>query len=181
MQKALQTSEEILNKFPEKDRYLLKTKKSVAIGFEVMMKFHVNQISYQKKRNPFASWTLNKVAVIDEKWLQEHKTTVQDMDWWRVKIEEETSPNQAMGCFIVRPLWKVEQKDLVILAPSTWTQVHKGQTVFLYPKLQPWMSWIIPKALRRLIMRKTNSSALIIPLSYPPEGNPEKENVPNVF
>ena len=98
---------------------------------------------------------------------------IDDMDWWRVKIESETSPGQPVGCFIVRPLWKVEREDLTILAPSTWTQVQSGLTVLLYPKIKPWMPWIIPKALRKLIMRKSGGSALLIPLSYPPEGEPD--------
>jgi len=41
----------------------------------------------EEKKNPYISWTLNKAAVIDKRWLLYHKNEIQDMDWWRVKIE----------------------------------------------------------------------------------------------
>lgn len=170
----LRTQERVLEQFTKDEQYLLRPKKSVVKGMEAVIKLHRNRLTAEK--NPFISWTLNKVAVIDSSWLRAHKDKmpVEDMDWWRVKIENETSPGQPVGCFIVRPLWKVEREDLTILAPSTWTQVQSGLTILLYPKIKPWMPWIIPKALRKLIMRKSGGSALLIPLSYPPEGEPEE-------
>ena len=169
----LKTQEKILNTFTQDEQYLLRPKKSIVKGMEAVIKLHKNKQTSDK--NPFISWTLNKVSVIDNNWLKAHKDNmpVGDMDWWRVKIENETSPGQPVGCFIVRPLWKVERDDLAILAPSTWTQVQTGLTILLYPKIKPWMPWIIPKALRKLIMRKSGGSALLIPLSYPPEGEPD--------
>lgn len=167
----LQTQERILNQFSIEEQYLLRPKKSLVRGMEVVIKFHKNKQIAEK--NPFISWTLNKVAVVDNQWLKQNGNIIEDMDWWRVKIEVETSPGQPVGCFVVRPLWKVERDDLAILAPSTWTQVQSGLTIILYPKIKPWMPWIIPKALRKLIMRKSGGSALVIPLSYPPEGEPE--------
>ena len=166
----LRTHERVLEAFSNDEQYLLRPKKSVVKGMEAVIKLHKNKQASDK--NPFISWTLNKVAVIDSNWLKAHKDKmpVEDMDWWRVKIENETSPGQPVGCFIVRPLWKVVRDDLAILAPSTWTQVQSGLTILLYPKIKPWMPWIIPKALRKLIMRKSGGSALLIPLSYPPEG-----------
>lgn len=169
----LRTQDRVLDQFSKDEQYLLRPKKSVVKGMEAVIKLHRNKQASDK--NPFISWTLNKVAVIDNTWLKVHKDRmpIDDMDWWRVKIESETSPGQPVGCFIVRPLWKVEREDLTILAPSTWTQVQSGLTVLLYPKIKPWMPWIIPKALRKLIMRKSGGSALLIPLSYPPEGEPD--------
>jgi len=169
----LRTHERVLEAFSNDEQYLLRPKKSVVKGMEAVIKLHKNKQASDK--NPFISWTLNKVAVIDSNWLKAHKDKmpVEDMDWWRVKIENETSPGQPVGCFIVRPLWKVVRDDLAILAPSTWTQVQSGLTILLYPKIKPWMPWIIPKALRKLIMRKSGGSALLIPLSYPPEGEPD--------
>jgi hypothetical protein len=154
---------------------LLRPIKSVVKGMEAVIKLHRNKQGTDK--NPFISWTLNKVAVLDNTWIKKHRQNmpIQDMEWWRVRIEKETSPGQPVGCFIVTPLWKVDRSDLAILAPSTWTQVQSGLTVMLYPKIKPWMSWIIPKALRKLIMRKSGGSALVVPLSYPPEGTPELE------
>ena len=169
----LQTHECVLEQFSSDEQYLLRPKKSVVKGMEAVIKLHKNKQANDK--NPFISWTLNKVAVVDSAWLKSHKDDmpINDMDWWRVKIENETSPGQPVGCFIVRPLWKVERENLAILAPSTWTQVQSGLTILLYPKIKPWMPWIIPKALRKLIMRKSGGSALLIPLSYPPEGEPD--------
>lgn len=169
----LKIQDRVLEQFTSDEQYLLRPKKSVVKGMEAVIKLHKNKQSLEK--NPFISWTLNKVAVIDGGWLKAHRSDmpIADMDWWRVKIENETSPGQPVGCFIVRPLWKVERDDLAILAPSTWTQVQSGLTILLYPKIKPWMPWIIPKALRKLIMRKSGGSALLIPLSYPPEGEPD--------
>lgn len=177
----LQTHECVLEQFSTDEQYLLRPKKSVVKGMEAVIKLHKNKQTNDK--NPFISWTLNKVAVIDSAWLKSHKDNmpVNDMDWWRVKIESETSPGQPVGCFIVRPLWKVERDNLAILAPSTWTQVQSGLTILLYPKIKPWMPWIIPKALRKLIMRKSGGSALLIPLSYPPEGEPDSIKKENGF
>ena len=177
----LQTHECVLEQFSTDEQYLLRPKKSVVKGMEAVIKLHKNKQPNDK--NPFISWTLNKVAVIDSAWLKSHKDNmpVNDMDWWRVKIESETSPGQPVGCFIIRPLWKVERDNLAILAPSTWTQVQSGLTILLYPKIKPWMPWIIPKALRKLIMRKSGGSALLIPLSYPPEGEPDSIKSENGF
>ena len=172
----LRTQDRVLEQFTSDEQYLLRPKKSVVKGMEAVIKLHRNKQTADK--NPFISWTLNKVAVVDSAWLKSHRDAmpIEDMDWWRVKIENETSPGQPVGCFVVRPLWKVLREDLAILAPSTWTKVQSGLTVLLYPKIKPWMPWIIPKALRQLIMRKSGGSALLIPLSYPPEGEPLKEH-----
>lgn len=173
----LSISDETYAKFSADEQFLLKPLKSVALNMEVMVKFHRNQVENQTKKNPFVSWTLNKVSVIDRKWLEDvgNSNPIQDMDWWRVKIENETSPGQPVGCFILRPLWKVDRNDLAIyLSPSTWTPVQHGLTVLLYPKIRPWMPWIIPKALRNMVMKKTSGAALVIPLSYPPEGDPKE-------
>lgn len=172
--KPLQTQEHVLGMFSADEQYLLRPVKSVVKGFEAVIKLHKNK--HASDKNPFVSWTLNKVAVVESAWLKAHKDNmpITDMDWWRVKVESETSPGQPVGCFVVRPLWKVPREDLAILAPSTWTQVQSGLTILLYPKIKPWLPWIIPKALRKLIMRKSGGSALVIPLSYPPEGEPEE-------
>jgi len=172
MVKPLKTQDRVLEQFSPDEQYLLRTVKSTVKGMEAVIKFHRNRQGSGK--NPFISWTLNKIAVIDSAYLKSNPDMpVKDMDWWRVKIEHETSPGQPIGCFAVRPLWPVQRSDLAILAPSTWTQVQTGLTVMLYPKIQPWMPWIIPKALRKLIMRKAGGAALVIPLSYPPEGTPD--------
>ena len=181
MVEPLKTQDRVLEKFSPDEQYLLRPIKSVVKGMEAVIKLHRNRQGSDK--NPFISWTLNKVAVLDNNWIKQHKQDmpVQDMDWWRVKIENETSPGQPVGCFVVIPLWKVDRNDLAILAPSTWTQVQSGLTVMLYPKIKPWMPWIIPKALRKLIMRKAGGSALVVPVSYPPEGAPTEENNPSIF
>ena len=172
----IQMREEILSQFSPEEQFLLRPLKSVVVNMEAVVKFHTNQQENQVKKNPFVSWTLNKIAIIDKAWLNQfaEEIPVKDGDFWRVKIENETSPGQPVGCFIVRPLWKVERKDLVFLVqPSTWTKVQHGLTVMLYPKIRPWLPWIIPKALRQMVMTKTGAAALVIPLSYPPEGKPD--------
>lgn len=174
-------SEEILSQFSQEEQILLRPTRSVVINMEAVIKFHQNQQENQLKKNPFVSWTLNKIAVIDKNWLQQFigkDLPIKDGEFWRVKIEHETSPGQPIGCFVVRPLWKVNREELAILAPSTWTVVQHGLTVILYPKIRPWLPWIIPKALRQMIMRKTGGAALIIPLAYPPDkklGNMNEE------
>ena len=176
MNNPLKTDDRVLSQFSLEEQYLLRPIKSVVKGMEVVIKFHRNRQEVASDKNPFISWTLNKVGMIDRNWLAAYKDRelpIQDMDWWRVKIENETSSGQPVGCFTVQPLWKVDRTDLAILAPSTWNQVQSGLTILLYPKIKPWLPWIIPKALRKLIMRKTGGAALIIPLSYPPEGSPK--------
>jgi hypothetical protein len=173
-------AEEALKQFSAEEQFLLRPIKSAVTDMEAVIKFHLNQQENQRKKNPFVSWTLNKIAVIDKTWLRQFKpdqNPVRDGDFWRVKIENETSPGQPLGCFVVRPLWRVERKDLVPLAPSTFTKVQQGLTVLLYPKIRPWLPWIIPKALRQMIMRTTGGAALVIPLSYPPDKDIDKDEV----
>lgn len=174
---GLRIQERVLSQFTPDEQALLRPKTSMVLGMEVAIKFHKNQIESQRVRNPFVSWTLNKVAVIDRSWLKANADNmpVKDRDWWRCKIENETSPGQAIGCFVVRPLWKMERDELAIFAPSTFELEQKGLTVFMYPKLKPWLPWVTPKGLRRAIMEKTRGASLIIPLSYPPEGQPQQE------
>lgn len=172
---GLRIQERVLQQFSPEEQELLRPQVSSVLGMEVVVKFHKNQIENQRARNPFVSWTLNKVAVIDKGWLRANSENnpVKDRDWWRVKIESETSSGQAIGCFVVRPLWKVEREELAIFAPSTFELVQKGLTVLMYPKMKPWLPWVTPKGLRRAVMSKTGGASLIIPLSYPPEGQPE--------
>lgn len=187
--KPLRTSQQLLNSvFTEDEQKLLKPPKSSAIGMEVVIKFHRNQRGGPQgyQRNQFVSWTLNKLAVIDRAWVAANtydgrELPVQDREWWRVKIEEETSPGQPLGCFVVRPLWKINDEDIVVLAPSTWDCVQQGITVLLYPKLKPWLNWVIPRALRKSIMKRTSGASLIIPLSYPPEGAPDASTLPESY
>jgi len=170
--KPISIGEDALKQFTPEEQFLLRPMKSVVVNMEAVVKFHTNQQGNQVKKNPFVSWTLNKISVIDKNWLSQFsgpKMPITDGDFWRVKVEHETSPGQPLGCFVVRPLWKVERKDLVPLAPSTFTKVQHGLTVLLYPKIRPWLPWIIPKALRQMLMRNTDGAALVIPLSYPPE------------
>lgn len=171
---GLRIQDRILAQFSPDEQVLLRPKTSLAVGMEVVIKFHRNQIENQRNRNPFVSWTLNKVAVIDKDWLKANAghNPVQDRDWWRCKIEHETSPGQAVGCFVVRPLWSMDRAELAIFAPSTFELEQKGLTVLMYPKLKPWLPWVTPKGLRKVIMEKTGGASLIIPLSYPPEGQP---------
>jgi len=170
----LVTSEETLQKFSTEEQYLLRPRESVVLGEEVMVKFHKNQLPNQSHKNPWISWTLNKIAVVSKEWIDaQGPNPISNMSWWRVKIVKETSPGQDIGCFIVKPLWEVPRSDLVTLVPNTWEQVQKGLTIMLYPKIKPWMPWIIPKALRKMTMRKTGGSALIIPLSYAPDEQEE--------
>jgi hypothetical protein len=172
----LEISEELLNTLTPEEQQLLRPQKSSVIGLEAVVKFHCNQIASQAKKNPYVSWTLNKVAVIDRDWLNQWeagKCPIQDMDWWRVKVESETSPGQPLGCFVVRPLWKIERNDLAILVPSTWDMEQRNATIILHPKIRPWLAWIIPKALRKSVMKQTGGSALVISLTYPP---PEMEH-----
>lgn len=176
----LVTNDRVLDKFSIEEQYLLRPMRSVVKGMEAVIKLHRNKMENASGKNPFISWTLNKVAVIDKMWFQTHKDDmpIVDMSWWRVKIENETSPGQPVGCFVVKPLWPVKREDLIALAPSLWTQQQRGLSVLLYPKIKPWMPWIVPKALRTLIMRKTGAAALVVPLSYPPEGIPETKLEP---
>lgn len=180
--------EETLAQFTSEEQYLLRPLESVVRHMEAVVKFHKNQQENQVKKNPFVSWTLNKVAVIDKNYLNQFKSLdempVKDGDFWRVKVEHETAPGQPVGCFVVRPLWKVDPQDLCTLAPSTWSMEQRGLTVLLYPKIRPWMPWIIPKALRQMVMRKTGGAALIIPLSYPADkkldpSDPNNDKLPS--
>lgn len=172
---SLKISDRVLTQFSPEEQRLLRPMTSQVLGMEVMVKFHRNTQEDQVKRNPWVSWTLNKIAVVDRTWVQQHPGAIDDMTWWRAKVEAETRPGEAAGAFVVRPLWRVERHDLVMLAPSTWDQVQKGATVILYPKMKPWLPWIMPRALRRLVMKQSRGSALAIPLSYPPEGQPSRQ------
>ena len=172
---GLRIQERVLQQFTPEEQDLLRPQASPALGMEVVIKFHKNQVENQRARNPFVSWTLNKVAVIDKAWLKANSENnpIRDRDWWRVKIENETSSGQPIGCFVVRPLWRIEREELAIFAPSTFELVQQGLTVLMYPKMKPWLPWVTPKGLRRAIMTKTGGASLIIPLSYPPDGQPE--------
>ena len=178
---GLRIQETVLQQFSPEEQALLRPQTSTVLGMEVVVKFHKNQVESQRARNPFVSWTLNKIALIDRAWLKANSDAmpIKDREWWRVKIENETSSGQPIGCFVVRPLWKVEREDLVIFAPSTFELAQEGVTVLMYPKMKPWLPWVTPKGLRRAVMKKTGGSSLIIPLSYPPEGQPEDSHAYN--
>ena len=80
MVEPLKTQDRVLEKFSPDEQYLLRPIKSVVKGMEAVIKLHRNRQGSDK--NPFISWTLNKVAVLDNNWIKQHKQDmpVQDMD-----------------------------------------------------------------------------------------------------
>ncbi len=136
-------------------------------------------------RSPIISTTLRKVAVIDREWqpLPGGESPSLDVEeFWVVDVVRETSPGQAKGCFIVRPVRCAARprpdgsldRPLCYLIPGTFqinivTPGFMLQSVAIVtPNEQDGQAWTLSMDVAKMITSIRNTYALVVNLGGKP-------------
>ena len=105
-----------------------------------LVKFIRNQ--QKKSSNRFVTRTLGKVGVIHSSYYWSMTDRPHHDEFWFVEILEEVGQGTSAGCFVLRPLKKVDScrkqgrlvPNVVRLIPGTFDTEKIGSTIYVYPK-----------------------------------------------
>lgn len=110
-----------------------------------VVKFYDNHLPEGSRRdnNTLISKTLKKVAVIDSEWAEQNATRLpSDQDFYLVDVVHETCPGLCKGCFIVRPIRKVDGADVGRLLPGMFIE-HEHQNLLIAEPKIGGVYWIL--------------------------------------
>lgn len=135
-------------------------------GLRTVVKFFTNVQSPSsgtiegkpKIHNHLITRTLGKLGVIDSKWKPEDEPP-KDGEFWLVEIIRETSPAQAQGVFVLKPIRKIETSEVQRLAPGMYDEENEQGTVIITPSLRADFYWMLPLSLRKAM---TEANAVIV-------------------
>jgi len=134
-----------------------------------VVKFFAN---YNKaSANPLISHSLLKVAFIKKDL--EHE--VQHDEFWTVEILEEKARGQFRGCFLLRPIRKVEKEDILRLPPNTFTVRKQDGLLVLTPMKTRDGFWIVPLAQRKALASEYQAYGVVVDLDLGQAEDPEKD------
>ena len=105
-------------------------------GIRIIVKFFENSNSKSKRAdNSLVTRTLGKVGFIDKSWKpKEGEPTPQKGDFWKVEIEREVAPGKNTGCFILKPLCRVDPPKLIKLVPGMYDEEEHDSLLIIRPK-----------------------------------------------
>jgi len=115
-------------------------------------------------KNEIISRTLLKIAVVSKYHMEKHPDKVpQPGEIWRCDIIKETSGGKNKGCFIVEPLEKVDEKEIIHLIPGLfYSKVINGRLIVI-PK-KPELNWILPLTHKHLYTEEAKAYCAIVQL-----------------
>lgn len=138
---------------------------------ETILKFITNtkdsEAGAASGKNYVISRTLCKIAVISKFVLDAKSRELLPApgEMWRCRIVKETQPGMNAGCFIVEPIYKVDENDIVKLVPGTFTTALVDKKLIVRPKQDySGSSWIISLHHKRILVAEHKAYALIVDL-----------------
>ncbi len=138
---------------------------------ETILKFITNtkdnEAGAASGKNYVISRTLCKIAVISKFVLDAKPREMLPApgEMWRCRIVKETQPGQNAGCFIVEPIHKVDENDIVKLVPGTFSTSLVDKKLIVRPKTDyAGSSWIISLHHKRILVAEHKAYALIVDL-----------------
>ena len=138
---------------------------------ETILKFITNtkdsEAGVASGKNYVISRTLCKIAVISKFVLdaKSRETLPAPGEMWRCRIVKETQPGQNAGCFIVEPIVKIDENDIVKLVPGTFSTTLVDKKLIVRPKEEyAGSSWIISLHHKRILVAEHKAYALIVDL-----------------
>jgi len=102
------------------------------VGCQVIVKFFKN--SYDNNINQLITRTMGKVGVIDKDYIQSGNEMPCEGEFWKVDIVKETNPGKPYGCFILKPICKVDPSSLFKLLPGMYEEVQSNGSLIIIPK-----------------------------------------------
>lgn len=114
---------------------------SVAEGLRTIVKFYKN--TKQDSPNEIITRTLGKFGVIDNK--QDTFENPKPEEFWVVEITKELQTGSIKGCFMLKPLEKVDIEQVEKILPDMCEVVEHEATIIFKPK-EKWANghWILP-------------------------------------
>jgi len=119
--------------------------------------------------NEVISRTMLKIAVVSKYMLEQHvgdpDSLPKDGELWRCRIAKECHPGKNSGCFVVEPLEKVEEDDLVKLVPGVYTITIIAGQLIVRPKEEfQGKNWIMPLQHKHTLAAEHNAYCVIVEL-----------------
>jgi len=112
---------------------------------EVIIKFFPN--INQKNSSKLMTKTLGKIGFIDRSYTG---VLPKADEFWRARIVEEVHPGEKRGCFLLEPIWPIEEPQLSRILPGLYTEELKDGILYIYPT-EKGKHWIIPLAHKKFI------------------------------
>lgn len=128
-----------------------------------LVKFIRNRVSHTD--NYLITRTLGKVGVVKKELFAVMDPRPRHDEFWYVEILEEVRPNEAKGCWILRPLKPIKlinrkgfsEPDIVRLIPGTFAVERRGNTLYIYPdqvNAETGPNWILDVEVRRQLLHR---------------------------
>lgn len=92
------------------------------------------------------------------------KHEVQHDEFWAVEILEEKGKGQFKGCFLLKPLYKIEKDDILRLPPNTFSVRKHNGLLILNPIKSADSFWIIPLLQRKALAVEHNAYGVVVEL-----------------
>jgi len=136
---------------------------------ETILKFFHNTKAAASEQNQVISRTMRKIAVVSKYMLDAFKHNPDKLpqhgELWRCRIAKECHPGKNSGCFVVEPLERIEEKDLVKLVPGTFDIKLINKQLIIRPKLEyREQNWIMPLQHKRSLCEEHGAYCVIVEL-----------------
>jgi hypothetical protein len=120
-------------------------------------------------KNDIISRTLLKIAVINKYYIEKNPEKLpKSGELWKCDIIKETCGGKNKGCFIVDPLEKVEENDIMHLIPGFFYQKVLNNRLIIIPK-KPELNWILPLTHKHLYTEEVKAYCVIVQLDVTQE------------
>jgi hypothetical protein len=143
---------------------------SITPTMATVIKFHKREIPERQANNkrllPVRTRTCMKIGLVDERWVAPEGISVpKEEEWWLVHIVHETQVGSNRGCFIMRPVKKIDNGSILRLLPGFFvtSQPNPG-TLIVTPKDHQHAPWILPLKLKQEFMSRMGLSSVVVNL-----------------
>jgi hypothetical protein len=145
-----------------------------------ILKFFENT-NYKEKttdnENEVISRTMLKIAVVSRHYRQKHgpEKMPKNGELWKCKVVKEINSGKNKGCFVVEPIERIADTDIVHLIPGWYdTKVVNGRLLII-PRKQN-VNWIMPLTHKRIIAEENGAYCVIVTLDSLPVS--DEPNIP---
>jgi len=135
-----------------------------------ILKFFTNDGKQENTlKNDIISRTLLKIAVISKYYIEKNPDKVPKQgEIWRCDIVKETCSGKSKGCFIVEPIEKINEKDIIHLIPGLFYRKLINKRLIIIPK-KPELNWILPLTHKHLMVETDGAYCIIVQLDVTKE------------
>lgn len=119
-----------------------------------------------RSTNVLITRTLGKFGVLHRESIEQMQQKPRANEWWYCEIVKETGAGTDRGCWVLKPIKRVEMvekhgfrdNDITYLFPNMYTAQRQGNVLLLYPK-RMGPNWICPSSMRQHLMRQHRNAS----------------------